>query len=107
MLPKKNRISSALFKKLGRPAQSFSTPFFSARLYATDSTNPRGAIVVSTKVASTAVARNRIRRRLYDALGAHLARFPRGAALVLYAKKEALRAPFDKLMRAIERIAIS
>lgn len=107
MLPRNNRISSALFKQLGRPAQSFSTPFFSARLYATDSTNPRGAVVVSTKVVGTAVARNRIRRRLYDALGAHLARFPRGAALILYAKKEALGAPFTALQSAVERIAIS
>lgn len=107
MLPKKNRISSALFKQLGRPAQSFSTSFFSARAYRTSAPIPRCAVVVSTKAASTAVARNRIRRRLYDALGAHLAHLPRGTALILYAKKEVLDAPFEELVRAIECIAVS
>lgn len=88
-------------------AHSFSTPFFSARAYHTDASTPRCVVVVSKKVAGTAVARNRIRRRLYDALGAHLARLPRGTALILYAKKEALDAPFRELQNAVEKMKFS
>ena len=44
----------------------------------TDTTlrNPKCAVIVSNKVAKTAVARNRIRRQVYEALRKNIAQLP-------------------------------
>lgn len=62
------------------------------------------AVVVSKKIEPTAVGRNRIRRRLYELLKERLAHFPEGSAAVIFAKKEAVGAPFEELKSTVEKI---
>ena len=59
-------------------------------------------MIVSRKVARQATRRNRLRRRLYEAL--RLAFVEKGGVeCVVVARKEALEAPFSQLERGIRQ----
>ena len=63
MLPKKKRLTRALFKPLLNAREQAHSPHFWLR--ATPADSPRLGVSVSKKVAKSAVVRNRIRRRVY------------------------------------------
>ncbi len=68
MLPQKNRLSSSDFKRR-RSSRSFHSTHFQARVGALPAgATAQAAAVVSLKVATTAVARNLLRRRVYAVL---------------------------------------
>ncbi|MDB4984519.1 MAG: Ribonuclease protein component [Patescibacteria group bacterium] len=76
MLPRSHRISADQF-----PAVTRGKSFLGEHLRVvikTDPTlrNPKCAVIVSNKVAKTAVARNRIRRQVYAVLGEFIAKLP-------------------------------
>jgi ribonuclease P protein component len=88
MLPKKNRITSAEFKKLGRPTRTENFPRYTLRFYKIDGAEkPKCAVVVSKKIAGSAVERNKIRRKIYTELRKQVLSVPAGIAIVAYAKK--------------------
>lgn len=64
----------------------------------------RWACVVSKKVASKAIQRNRIKRQCRESVRAHAGDVPEPLALVFRAKKEAVRAPFAELDRDIRSL---
>ncbi|MBR5408506.1 ribonuclease P protein component [Candidatus Saccharibacteria bacterium] len=71
--------------------------------------NPRGytrcAVVVSKKVEKTAVARNRIRRRVYEAIRLELSNFPqkRDYIFVVFSK-DILSMDFNQLRSTISSL---
>jgi len=76
MLPRSCRISSKNF-----PAVMRGKTFLGENVRVVVKTdpslrNPKCAVIVSTKVAKTAVARNKIRRQVYAALGEILPKLP-------------------------------
>ncbi len=97
MLKKNNRITTAEFKKLGKPIRVLHTAFFSVRLHTIANMQPKFAIVVSKKVAQTAVERNLLRRRLYELFGKNAGDSSGGIAVVVFVKKEAIKATFREL----------
>ncbi|MDP3661601.1 MAG: ribonuclease P protein component [bacterium] len=97
MFKKNNRITVAEFKHLGMSVRAFHTPFFSVRIHKIDGEGKKFAVVVSKKIEPTAVGRNRIKRRLYSLLQTHIDNFPTGVAVVLFVKKEAVKATFQSI----------
>ena len=103
MLPKRSRLTARELRALPRKGViHISSPYFSARVVPTPGSGGKFAVVVSKKVARSAVARNTLRRRLYAALReVGMVSFPvRG---VIYMKKEAVKAPFSVLREALEK----
>ena len=87
MFAKKNRITSAEFKTLGQPIRTENQPGYTLRFYhLKDAVAPKCAVVVSKKTARSAVARNRIRRRLAAELTQRILALSGGMAVVAYAK---------------------
>ena len=76
MLPRSHRIVADQF-----PAVTRGKSFLGTNLRVVVKTdpslkNPKCAVVISNKIAKTAVARNRIRRQIYAALGEILGKLP-------------------------------
>ena len=71
--------------------------------------NARGftriAVVVSKKVEKTAVGRNRIRRRIYEALRVNFEDIPKGRDYVFVVfSREMIRLPFDELEKTLGKL---
>lgn len=65
----------------------------------------RFAIVISKKVHKSAVGRNRIRRRFYEAIRAHIPHIKPGMDIVLIiVSGEALSLPFQSIHEMIEQL---
>lgn len=63
MLPKKKRIDRKTFLAVLPKTRTDSTPFFTIRSYKSET--PKVSIVISKKIAKTAIQRNYIKRRIY------------------------------------------
>lgn len=85
MLPKTNRLSASEVREILKSGRSVRSATLSAKYL--PSTRPRAAVVVSIKVAKSAVMRNKLRRAAYDALRPVL---PAGKSVVLFLHKPAL-----------------
>lgn len=85
MLPKTNRLSASEVREILKSGCSARTATLSAKYVL--SARARAAVVVSTKVAKSAVMRNKLRRAAYDALRSAL---PAGKSVVLFLHKPAL-----------------
>jgi ribonuclease P protein component len=76
MLPRSHRINADLFPAVTR-GKSFLGEYLRVVVKSDASLkNPKCAVIVSNKIAKTAVARNRIRRQVYGALGEILEKLP-------------------------------
>lgn len=66
---------------------------------------PRFAVVVSKKVHKSAVGRNRIRRRLYEAIRHQLPHLqPKRDVVIMVISGEALTAPFSEIVTTLEQL---
>lgn len=101
MLPKKNRISKEAFPSSNMKGIRVFSPLFSGVIYKNEGLS-RAAVVVSKKIAKTAVVRNRIRRRFYAAIAPLLKNTDKGGLIVFYPKKEVATVPFPILKSEIE-----
>lgn len=103
MLPKRLRLPKESF-----PAKSqgriIAGRFFSLKVVSSPGSDSRFSFVVSGKVARTAVARNRLRRRGYAAVASRSKTLKSGHSLVFFAKAGAAAAPFDDLSLDINRL---
>jgi ribonuclease P protein component len=107
MIPKNRRISALEFKTIKLSPVPKQGSFFSVRTSLLKNTiHARAAVVVSKKIAHSAVQRNAIRRRAYTILGTILPNLPQGLVVVLYAKKEAVRASFDEISSDIQKLVL-
>ena len=81
------------------------TPELSLVFNSNDRGYTRFAVVVSKKVAKSAILRNRIRRRLYEAIRLDLDHYsrPQDNIFVVYSKSLATL-PFDELRRRISSL---
>jgi ribonuclease P protein component len=68
MLPKNNRVKKEVFEELLKKGAVLHSPLFLFRFIKSDKGEPKIAFVVSKKVASSAVERNKMRRRGYSAI---------------------------------------
>lgn len=64
----------------------------------------KAACVISKKTAARAADRNRIRRRCREILRSGLPLLAKGTILVLYAKKDAVKASFSDMKADIEKL---
>lgn len=81
------------------------TPLFSV-IYAQNSRNKqRYAVVISKKVIKSAVGRNRVRRRVYEALRLEIKDFPEPVdrIFVVY-NKSVINIPFTELRRTVREL---
>lgn len=69
-------------------------------------TPPTVAVIVSKKVAKTAVSRNRMRRRVYEAFAPLVTSLPQGNRYVLYPKKEVLKANFEDIKESCRSLLL-
>ena len=68
------------------------------RVSKTGETNPPEiAVIVSKKIAKSAVSRNRIRRRLYAAMEPFVSKLPEGFRFFVYPKQSSEHATFKQL----------
>ncbi len=96
MLAKGNRLRSADFKE-ARAARGFNSPHFLFRIQRNETdTEAKIAVVVSVRVARTAVQRNLLRRRIYEILRSALPSL-RGRSAVITAKQGAPALSFQEL----------
>ena len=107
MLPKKYRISKEFFKKLRRAVNLYST-LHSLSLYPLPFGNhSKVSCVVSRKISTNAVVRNRIRRRVYAALHPFLLRFKIPTAVIVYPKHAVVSVTYEESRRDLERLLAS
>ena len=67
-------------------------------------TSSRAAVVVSRKVSKKAVVRNRIKRRVREAVRMHLDRLNPQWSIVINPRRKALDASTQDLQREVERL---
>ena len=100
MIKKENRLSSS--RQVGRVLQkgySIKTPNLSCRIISSrDTDKVKLTVVVSKKVASRAVDRNRIKRRVREAFDGLIAS-KRSVSVVVFPKASAQKANFEDLQR--------
>ena len=105
MLARKNRISTKIFPKTGRPWKNITSDSFSLSIFSqTGSGILRASVIVSKKVARTAVPRNKIRRRIYSILRKEISACPQNMLLVCYVKKPALEKSFSVLETELKHL---
>lgn len=115
MLPKKNRITRKDFPSY--KAKGFNNKtirvldikslFFSVVFYKTDKAEAiknHGSIVVSKKIAKTAIARNTLKRRFYDLLAPYFKDPLIQTTVVVYPKIDAQKAKFSVLKNEMEKV---
>lgn len=100
MLPKSRRISQAEAKELFTRGANFHSPNFMLKVLR-GSGESRFAVSISKKVAASAVARNRIRRRVYSSVYRILPTARSGFRIGFSAKPGAKDLSFDDLYREI------
>lgn len=95
MISRKNRLSRAVFAV--RPSKRVR---FEYGLIAFLTTPESGiAVVVPKKVAGSAVVRNKIRRRIYNALKGYTSLYKGG--VIIYPSKDSLRVDFEDLKQGL------
>lgn len=102
MLPRTHRISRKDFPAHTERGFRVYSPLFNATVYPTEK-EVRVSVVVSKKTAKTAVARNRIRRRIYSVIELYLKKISHGSTIVIYPKAETKDASFELLKSEVEQ----
>ncbi|HBL52180.1 MAG: ribonuclease P [Microgenomates group bacterium GW2011_GWA2_39_19] len=99
MLRKENRLTKRVdFQKVLKQGKMVQGRLFSLSfLKSPEDFQPKFGIIVSNKISKRAVARNRIRRLLREAIRKSLVRAPRGSIFVLLTKKSALEAKSNQV----------
>ena len=99
------RIATDEFKEIMTRGKVFHSPLASLRyIVRRDDTLPAFSVVVSKKVAKTAVKRNNIRRRMYDALGVYLTCFAHPVTIVAYPTTLIIEAPFQEIQKELKKV---
>lgn len=101
MLPGRNRLQTQDFPNAARGRR---LPFLGGTLVFIPDTNTfRAGIVVSKKIAKTAIRRNRIRRRMYAALYEILPTLPAGTCTV-FPDASAATVEFSELVSSLRKV---
>ena len=100
MFPKTGRLNRGLFEKIRKNGVTINNDFFSLFIGNTPDTNSHYSVVVSSKVAKTAVQRNKIRRLVYESFN-KIEKIPI-KSYILYAKLPILNKNQIKICEAIK-----
>lgn len=103
MLSKKYRATTEDVIQAVKKGSTIHTPYFSLRVSNQKEIPPRFSVVVSKKVASRAVERNTIKRRIRHAINPST--FPARKTFIIYVKKEALSAGIKQIQDALMSVA--
>jgi ribonuclease P protein component len=104
MLPRKQRIRKNSFRDLLGGGRSATSGPLTVRVYGgLKSETAQVAVIVSKKIAKTAVLRNKMRRRVYSALRPLISTLKSNRYLV-YSKKEILDISFDELKKVCKEV---
>jgi ribonuclease P protein component len=101
MPPKKNRISTSLFKTL-RGGKRLTTPYFDITYFKGDSY--KVAVVVKKNIFNNAVKRNKTRRKTYT-LFTSLYKNHKGY-FIAYPKRTILTTPFSTLSATLQALTL-
>ncbi len=101
MLPSSRRLRASEVRVIIATGRSIRGEYLSAK-YRLASGPFRSAIVVSKKLAKTAVMRNRLRRWTYNALTQQP--FPKGIEVVIFIQKKPTIAPVSALVRDLTHL---
>lgn len=101
MLARKNRVAKSEFPPPQKRGTRFSSTLFSAVVY-TNLTQAKCAVVVSKKIAKSAVVRNRIRRQFYAAVAPYIKNQKNKAMIIFYPQKNAVGASSKVLREEIK-----
>ena len=110
MLASKNRIQKALFGKIAQNGVLKHTKFFSAKCFRLDKKEikslPAGrhgrfSIVISKKVAKTAVKRNILKRRFYSIFEKFLSKIKEPVGIIVYIKKGGEELSFTEIKKEV------
>lgn len=102
MLAKKQRLTTEAFKRFFASGRRVHGTY--VQLIYTSHDTFHGAAVVGKKVARTAVARNKLRRRIYHALYTLTRSSGRTGVYILVAKPPALHASYTSLQHDIAEL---
>lgn len=87
MLPKKRRVNVVQVSTLMQQGTPHHSAHISLRIQKDTAHVSRFSAVVSKKVASSAVERNKLKRKLYKGIGEYISSLPTGWKGVFFAKK--------------------
>jgi len=103
MLKKLNRLKHRReIKFIFRRGSVASSQYLTLRYHPNRTQNSRIVIVISTKVAKSAVRRNRLRRRLQGLIKQYLNSFKAGSDLILIVKKDFYQLTPHQLKQELE-----
>lgn len=104
MLPRNNRLTQeADFKKVLSKGKTFQGRLFALKVLETEAQLPsKIGVIASKKIAKQAVYRNRARRRVREAIRAHLKELKEGFLVVLLTKREILEADYKSISLEVE-----
>ncbi len=111
MLPRKNRVPKAFFEEILGKSLCVHTPLFSFRFKRLNqNTESSFAVVVSKKVAKTAVERNLLKRRIKSIVQDFLKNNPKKEKLnlggIFFLKKGVEKTKFFDLKAEVQRVII-
>lgn len=109
MLPKSARLSKNQVEEVLKTGRRFSSTYFLATATRSSDSRRAFAVVVSKKVAPTAVLRNKLRRRVYNAvrtISKTSAASPL-VSVVVTVKREAVPATFADFCEDLKRLLTS
>jgi ribonuclease P protein component len=105
MLPRKKRLTTELFDQIITSGRIFNSPLFTLRAIKIEGKS-RFSAVASKKIFKTAVARNRIRRRVYAQLETLSPKIKDGFHGVLLSKQAVSKASSQDLSKEIEDLFV-
>jgi ribonuclease P protein component len=105
MLPKNMRVHTPLFSSILEKGQIRSTQHFSLRFTQNKAKQSRFSVVVSKKVAKTAVKRNLLKRQISEIIKVLLPNFSKTPiSSLIFAKKGSETLPFSSLKAEIQEL---
>jgi len=106
MIPRTKRVGKKDFPPFTTKGRSFSTPLFSCKIVSgkdAGATN-RYAVVVSKKVAKSAVVRNTLKRRFFNAIRGTKGFTSKGSTGIFYVRTPAVLASYRDIADEVEKI---
>jgi ribonuclease P protein component len=107
MLPLENRIKKKKeFEAVFKEGEAFHSGLFTVILSKSETEEKKFGFIVSKKVSSKAVSRNRVKRISREQVRLMLPRIRKGVNIIIIAKKEALKQDSKKIKAELESLFI-
>ena len=104
MLPRIYRLPASQFASVKSIGKLVQTPLFGILISPSRQTQPRFGFIISTKLSSSAVVRNRLRRLLSASLYSLLPHTPPGHDFIILAKHPLLTATLEQITITLKNL---